>query len=178
MGRPRTSSILPCLVNDSFFLVAVWTKHASTFRYIGQMWRYLQVHREKIIQRPCAIVGDFNSNVFWDKKHRCWNHSDVVRELNAIEISSLYHGCSNEPQGTESAPTFYLHRDLKKPYHIDYAFVSESIKSNRPNFYVGSAEDWLKHSDHMPIVFSLSLSESVSNEQRIKSLPQRRKSAS
>ena len=42
-------------------------------------------------------------------------------------ISSLYHEQYKEEQGKESSPTFYLHRREEKPYHIDYAFVSNDI---------------------------------------------------
>lgn len=38
---------LPCRVNDQFSLLAAWTKYANSpnFRYIGQLWKYLQLHK-------------------------------------------------------------------------------------------------------------------------------------
>lgn len=37
---------LPVRINNQFNLVAVWTKRANspTFRYIGQLWKYLELH--------------------------------------------------------------------------------------------------------------------------------------
>lgn len=43
----RLEYFLPCLVNKAFFLLAVWTREANspTFKYIGQMWKYLQQNK-------------------------------------------------------------------------------------------------------------------------------------
>ena len=149
---------LPVSVNNQFTLVGVWTKYANspTFRYIGQLWKYLEIHKEKMAASPTVLCGDLNSNKIWDVNHdRQWNHSGVVRELNAINMVSLYHAVTGEEQGEESSPTFYLQRDLQKPYHIDYAFSSIDI-SNMQNttVSVGSHIEWLKFSDHVPLTFT------------------------
>ena len=148
---------LPCRINDSVILIAVWTKQSETraFRYIGQVWKYLQLHKNKLEHDPIVICGDFNSNVCWDKRHRPSNHSDVVRELGKIGIHSLYHELMKENQGEESIPTLYMHRKLAKPYHIDYAFISKDLLGPEYSFEVGRHEIWLQHSDHMPLIFSL-----------------------
>ncbi|KHE92111.1 MAG: hypothetical protein SCABRO_02162 [Candidatus Scalindua brodae] len=116
---------LPCRINDSFNLVAVWTKQANSpnFRYIGQFWKYLQLHKERIKNEKTVVCGDFNSNVIWDEWDRWWNHSDVVRELGEINISSIYHKLYGEEQGKETMPTLFMQRKRAKSYHIDYAFA-------------------------------------------------------
>jgi exonuclease III len=152
---------LPCRINDSFNLVAVWTKQAQSpnFRYIGQFWKYLQIHKEKM-NEATVICGDFNSNVIWDEWDRWWNHSDVVNELGDIGISSIYHQLKNEEQGAESMPTLFLQRNMDKPYHIDYAFASESLFDKRAtNIDVGMPSRWLAHSDHMPLTFTIDLNQ-------------------
>ena len=59
---------LPIRVNDNFQLLAAWTKYANspTFQYIGQLWKYLQLHEELIKVQPTLICGDLNSNAQWD----------------------------------------------------------------------------------------------------------------
>ncbi len=76
----RVKYFLPCRVDQDFELLAVWThsNNSPTFGYIGQFWKYLQVN--KIHMKKILILGDLNSNVFWDRNSRWWNHSDVVRD--------------------------------------------------------------------------------------------------
>jgi exonuclease III len=150
---------LPCRINGSFNLIAVWTKQANSpnFRYIGQLWKYLQLHKDRIAADKVIICGDFNSNVQWDEWDRWWNHSDVVRELQDINIYSLYHELTGEKQGLESMPTLFMHRKLERAYHIDYAFASKRLFDLEINtIEIGKPEIWLEYSDHMPVVFTVS----------------------
>ena len=154
-------SFLPVRVNDAFNLIAVWTKEANspTFRYIGQLWKYLQKHKDRMAAEPTVLCGDLNSNKIWDVWDRWWNHSDVVRELAEAKMRSLYHLATGEEQGAESAPTFFLHRNLAKPYHIDFAFASDDLFDRQRNsVVVGHHSRWLELSDHVPVEFSISTS--------------------
>lgn len=143
---------LPCSINDEFDLLAVWThkNNSPNFGYIGQLWKYLQVNKDKM--NSVIIAGDFNSNTIWDEWDRWWNHSDVVNELKKIGIESLYHKFTEEEQGKESSPTFYLQRKLEKPYHIDYIFASQIFYNKLQKLEIGQVDKWLKISDHMPIL--------------------------
>lgn len=149
---------LPCRIDRRFIMLAVWTKQANSpnFAYIGQFWKYLQKHKVRLSNGRTIICGDFNSNVRWDEWDRWWNHSDVVRELQEIGIRSVYHHANAEIQGKETRPTFFLHRDRAKSYHIDYAFVSSDfVCEMQVTCEVGDMETWLPISDHLPIIFSL-----------------------
>jgi exonuclease III len=147
---------LPCRIDERFNLLGVWTKAGAKpkLRYIQQFAKYLQVHRKKLAKNSTVICGDFNSNTQWDKQHRFSNHSDVVEELEKIGLHSLYHQASNEAQGSESVPTFYLHKSKEKPYHIDYAFVPEGLLGKN-ELAIGDAAEWLAFSDHLPVSFTV-----------------------
>ena len=148
----KVKHFLPCKVNDSFNLLGVWThsNKSPTFGYIGQLWKYLQIN---ILQfERILIIGDLNSNKVWDKWDRWWNHSDVVEELNQIGVNSLYHKFFKERQGEETIPTFYMHRNLEKAYHIDYIFGSLDFQNRLQDIKITNRTKWLSLSDHVPIV--------------------------
>jgi len=152
----RLEYFLPCKVNDKFTLLAVWTREANspTFRYIGQLWKYLQKHKERLATGDSVVCGDLNSNACWDVWDRWWNHSDVIRELGQIGLASLYHQQTGEEQGQELQPTFYMYRKQERPYHIDYAFLSDAMRASS-SMFVGKPDEWLEFSDHMPVTFTI-----------------------
>jgi len=143
---------LPCKINNDFDIVAVWThrNNSPNFGYIGQLWKYLQVNKEKL--NTTIIAGDFNSNAIWYEWDRWWNHSDVVNELKEVGIESFYHKFSGEHQGKETKPTLYFQRKQERPYHIDYVFGAQRFFDGLKNIEIGHADKWLEISDHMPII--------------------------
>lgn len=147
---------LPFRINQNLSLLAVWTKQANspTFQYIGQFWKYFQLNKELISAYKPIICGDFNSNKIWDKWDRWWNHSDVVSALSELGIESLYHVNHIQEQGAEKDATFYLHRKLEKPYHIDYAFLPKPFLNNA-SISIGGYKDWISISDHMPLLITI-----------------------
>lgn len=142
---------LPFSIDQKFNVLAVWTKNANVYKYIGQLWQYMQIHYQQIISSPILIMGDLNSNKRWDREGRWWNHSDVVSELNEEGIISLYHHCYSESQGEESLPTFYLQRNTEKAFHIDFVFGSREFQTTSM-VTIGCKDDWLDISDHMPVI--------------------------
>lgn len=148
---------LPCLVNNYFQLVNIWTSqnNSPNFGYIGQLWKYLEINKSNF--NKIILAGDFNSNSIWDEWDRWWNHSDVVNDLSKMNINSLYHSYFNELQGKESKPTFFLHRNRSKAYHIDYIFASKEIENNMKNFEIADMEKWLNYSDHLPVICELNI---------------------
>ncbi len=148
----KVKYFLPCKINQEFILLAVWAHHnnSPTFGYIGQFWKYLQVNKFRL--ENIIILGDLNSNKIWDKWDRWWNHSNVTEQLSQIGIESLYHHFHQEFQGEETRPTFFLQRNQKKTYHIDYVFASNNLKESLEKIEIGKVEKWLTISDHLPII--------------------------
>jgi exonuclease III len=161
--KPRgLKYFIPCRVNDEFNLLGTWCYGGNLikdYKYIGQLWKYLKLHKQKLSRCSVStqtmgnaiIAGDFNSNVFWDRPHRNWNHSDVVRELQALSMDSLYHSFYQEDQGKETQPTFIFQKNTAKPYHIDYLFGSNELIQNIKSVSIGKPKHWLDKSDHMPV---------------------------
>ena len=54
----QLESFLPCRINDSFLLVASWTRQANspTFQYIGQLWKFIQAHHGVLSTQPTVIA--------------------------------------------------------------------------------------------------------------------------
>ena len=149
---------LPVRVNDSFNLLAVWTKPnaSSNYRYIGQLWKYLELHRTRMIGCLSVLCGDLNSNKIWDHQHSHASHSDVVNQLSEVGMHSLYHSTFGEEQGKEQQKTFFMYRkqDPKCQFHIDYAFLSSDlIDPASDSISIGTFGEWIQHSDHVPLEF-------------------------
>ena len=148
---------LPFRINDKYNVLAVWAhqNNSPNFGYIGQIWKYIQINKIKIIDS--IIIGDFNSNKIWDQWDRWWNHSNVINDLSEIGLESVYHKYFNENQGEESMATFFLQRKIVKPYHIDYCFLPNYLFENLITFEVGNFEKWRLFSDHNPIILECDL---------------------
>jgi exonuclease III len=154
----QLQQFLPFIIDDDLIVIAVWTKQAESksFGYIGQAWKYIQLHRKEISENRNNLLmcGDFNSSAIWDEAGRWWNHSDVVYELDQLGLKSLYHEKYNESHGKEKQHTFFLHRNPKKHYHIDNCFISAPMITNA-QISIESIGFWLKHSDHLPLIINI-----------------------
>jgi len=149
---------LPFSVNQQYNILAVWTKgkQGERFDYIGQLWKYLQIHHTELSEDNTIILGDFNSNQKWDRDKRVdtwWNHASVVEELSELGFESLYHIEKNELQGIESMGTYFHHKKENQAHHIDYIFVSHNLLS-QSMFEIGGYKDWIKVSDHVPLILN------------------------
>lgn len=149
--------ILPIAVTGGpvdFTLFAVWAFNAQDpkYNYVGQIWKAIY-HYEAILKKGNVILaGDFNSNAIWDKLPRKSNHSMVVQRLATLNILSAYHTFLNVAPGIEQHPTYFLYRHKNKPYHLDYCFASTGLLKNLHTVEVGAHEDWIKYSDHIPLI--------------------------
>ena len=137
-----------------FTIIPVWANNAQSpkFRYIGQVWQFLEKYKHELEGREVILIGDLNSNKIWDKASRWWNHSDVVRVLKEIGIESLYHVYKDVEHGSEPENTFFLYKHQDKGYHIDYIFGSQHFKQNLSSVSVPPYAEWCGYSDHNPVI--------------------------
>lgn len=153
--------IIPIVVTGGQFvfnLFAIWANNPSDVsgQYIEQVWKAIHYYDSLLTNTKTILIGDFNSNKIWDRKHRESNHSNVVKFLAEKGIVSTYHMHHQQAQGNEVHPTFYLYRHLDKPYHIDYCFASIDLAEKIKSIEVGDFEFWKKHSDHVPLIVTFS----------------------
>ncbi len=135
-------------------VLAAWSHvKTSTVRYV-RLTHLAMDHYEQFLDARSIVIGDLNSNSIWDAKHPGRNHSQLVERLAARGLHSVYHRNRGELHGEESAPTHYLYRHLDRPYHLDYAFAGEMLL-RRAKLEVGGPDEWLRYSDHVPLVLDL-----------------------
>ncbi|MBN8686959.1 MAG: endonuclease/exonuclease/phosphatase family protein [Chitinophagales bacterium] len=149
--------IIPIEVADGEFdfnLFAIWANNPTDRdgQYIEQVWKALLYYGNLLTDTKTILVGDFNSNSIWDKKHREGNHSDVVKHLERKGIFSTYHLYYKQKQGAEEHPTLYMYRRKDKPYHIDYCFASKELLDKVSSVEIGDFDEWTKYSDHVPVI--------------------------
>jgi exonuclease III len=155
--NPDLRMIIPVKVTDgkyNFTLYAIWANNPEDpdGQYIEQVWKAIQHYDNHLKNEKTILIGDFNSNTIWDKKHREANHSNVVKFLANKGIFSSYHLFHKQIQGKETHPTLYMYRHQDKPYHIDYCFVSKDMARKIKSVEIGTFDLWSKHSDHVPVI--------------------------
>ena len=131
----------------AFNLLALWTQAPG---YVEAAHAALDAHASFLGSGAAMVAGDLNSNAIWDRLHRPRNHSALVARMEALGLVSAYHRHHGEAQGAETRATYFHHRHPDEPFHIDHAFVSEAAKLQAVE--VGDPAEWLRWSDHMPIV--------------------------
>jgi endonuclease/exonuclease/phosphatase family metal-dependent hydrolase len=98
---------------------------------------------------PCVFGGDFNNSVIWDKPNNQNNFENINLKLKGLGFHSAYHSNTNDGFGSEETPTFFHTKQESKKYHIDYLYL-KSLESNLVE--LGDYDDWIKLSDHVPIM--------------------------
>ncbi|HFJ9318589.1 endonuclease/exonuclease/phosphatase family protein [Bacillus tropicus] len=137
---------------QDFIMFAVWSQKGEKRydSYIGQIYLALEKYAS-LLKEPCIIVGDWNSNKLFDHVNRVKTHSEVVEFLEGFGIKSAYHHFSKEEHGEELKATHYFRKEKARPFHIDFLFASKILLDQLKSFHIGSREDWIEFSDHMPI---------------------------
>lgn len=159
--NPAFRTIVPVAVTGGdidFILYAIWAYNPSDPDgcYVEQVWKAIEHYDDSIANKQTMLIGDFNSNAIWDKKHRASNHSNVVKRLENKNIFSCYHLYHKQTQGKEQHATLYMYRHKDKPYHLDYCFVSADLIEKMSLVEIGDYDGWKDFSDHVPVMVTFS----------------------
>ena len=160
LGAPLTNEIrcfLPAHVQAaaSFGILGCWTKQGRPGQrsYVGQLALALDEYADFLASQPCLVVGDLNSNAIWDRG-KPWQHLAVTERLRMLRLVSIYHHFFREEHGYERLPT-YRH-NTGQPFHLDYCFLPEAWLNHVRTVSVGE-DEWLRLSDHRPLVVDIDL---------------------
>ena len=146
--------ILPLIIsnnNNKYNLIGCWTKITDDYEYIEQLGNSLLEYDSFISDNNVIITGDLNSHPKWDKIYKP-NHTSVVKQLSEKNIFSSYHHFYKEKPGEEKQSTYYHYHKRDRTFHIDYCFLSKNLIDRLKNFEIGKYDDWIKLSDHVPLI--------------------------
>ena len=135
-------------------ILGVWAYNHRASKFGNDVSGYtsdaLFFYQNWLAESKISIVGgDFNNSVVWDKGEKKNNFSNIQSSLRNLDFKSIYHHQREEDYGTEKLPTFFHTKNKNKSYHIDFLFLKGlTIKT----FDIGSYEDWIGFSDHMPLI--------------------------
>ena len=104
------------------------------------------------IETTLGAVGDFNNSVIWDASNPKTPFEETIKQLGTCGLISAYHNDRGEEFGAENEASLYHTKNREKTYHIDYLFLRHSGKVT-----LGSFDDWIRDSDHVPIIIDLNL---------------------
>ena len=155
--NPKHRWVVPLKVSGSrsFILLAVWAMpNSDTGSYVQPLFNALEEYGESIHTGEIYIMGDFNANFIFDRPSRIHKFQDLVGDLRAKGIRSLFHEQHGTEHGREAQKTFYMYHHEDKGYHIDYIFGGENVKNGSFDVSIGSFSDWHKYSDHMPLIYT------------------------
>lgn len=155
--NPEHRYVVPLRVSgvQELALVAVWTQRDKTVGYTQHLSRALAEYETLLDGKP-IVIGDFNANTIWDQEHRRdITHSQNVAWLHDRGMVSAYHALMGETQGGESTATHAFRWNADNTFHIDYAFVSKRLLDDGVTLTVPPVAEWLRHSDHGPLVLDL-----------------------
>ena len=148
---------LPLNLDNGIKLLATWSfTHRAAGRFgeghVGHVSDAIKYYEAWLKESDKGIIcGDFNNSIIWDKSKKESNFKETNETLNRLGFRSAYHELTNEDFGKEKLSTLYHTKNKDKPYHIDYVF----LKGLEPqSIEVGSYDDWISLSDHVPVTVS------------------------
>ena len=144
--------------SDDLRILGVWAYNHRAIKFgtevSGNTIDAIKYYRDWLVKgsNKCIFGGDLNNSIIWDKRNNDNNFQNINSSLNDLGFESAYHLLSGEKFGHESEATFYHTKKESKKYHIDYLYTkSLDVKSVN----VGKYQDWIKLSDHCPMIIEV-----------------------
>ncbi|GLB47536.1 hypothetical protein WR164_15150 [Philodulcilactobacillus myokoensis] len=107
---------------NHFRILNVWT-HPN---YIENLVSILLSNEKELFKNNhLLIMGDFNSNVIWNYKHKFSNQNNFNDITRRHGIVSAYHLVNKESFGNEHDFTFRMYKHFNQKYHMDYAYAAK-----------------------------------------------------
>ena len=121
--------------------------------YPKEITKYYEQHKDSgFFNEDMIMCGDFNCDVRLVNKTHGKNVYEMMDKLSEVGLVDVYHYLNDEIQGEESKSTFFMNRNLSKPFHLDHVFASQNKVKN---LEIPDAEYWMTLSDHVPIIFEI-----------------------
>ena len=152
--NPDLINFLP-IRSDDIKILGVWAYNHRAKKFgddvSGETIQAIEFYKEWLVDGnlPCVFGGDFNNSVIWDKPNNQNNFQNINSKLEDLGFNSAYHSQTKDQFGSEETATFFHTKQESKKYHIDYLYL-KSLKYR--SVELGKYEDWIKLSDHVPIM--------------------------
>lgn len=133
-----------------FTLMGLWpVVFPATPSYVAQIERAVEWIERHSRSEPTVLIGDFNAPIASTQAQ----YDHVEAHLNALGLEDAYRSSRGLTRGERPVEgTYYQHRRLDRPFHIDHAFVPASWLSTL-SVEVGDHATWVGsgRSDHSPL---------------------------
>jgi exonuclease III len=152
--NPNFINFLP-IRSDEIKIMGVWAYNHRAVKFgdnvSGKTIEAINHYKNWLVedQMPSVFAGDFNNSVIWDKSKNDNNFQNINKKLESFGFLSTYHSLTGDVFGDEDKPTFFHTKNILKQYHIDYIYLKSSEATS---VKVGEYHDWIKLSDHVPII--------------------------
>lgn len=152
-------------------ILAVWSQKDGGSDYIEGMNKDMPKYQGFLYHPNSFVIGDWNSSVALDEKYggEEVGHNVLVRLLESWNLGSAYHYSQGmDAHGKEKHPTFFHRKEMDNPFHIDYFFAPKKLLPQIKEVSVGHPDEWIKLSDHMPLIVDIQLDSIQKNDEGIK----------
>lgn len=145
---------------DEINILGLWAyNHRASLKfgsqYEGSTSDAIRYYQPWLVSKNKAISsGDFNNSIIWDVENKENNFKNINSTLENLGFKSSYHQLTKEEFGKESKGTLFHTKNREKSYHIDYIYLKGLIPNS---LQLGEYNDWIKFSDHMPVIVDIKL---------------------